>query len=534
MMGNRIVRRRTAILLAASAVITSLAFAAYPENVHAETVNPKGSTMDKNEETLDRNEGTVKENDGTVTENDGEITNNSGTVAENSRTDELNAGSITTNKESGEVNNNFGFIGTNEGHVTNNCLNGSISDNKGTVDNNIGGITYNNGTVEENCYTINYNNGKVHLNDGGIVGAPRLSSDSGKVDINQNGIVKGNNTVGYDLGDRANSRFDGCTGARNTMYEIKPQSEGDWSNISVSGDNMLTFKDATIDNAATTQSLKRIDDDGSVMSVWLSATNNGVIYLSPTENTKSINDLSASAAKGSGNKIVVTRMDDGRWCLSEITGDVVLSYILELPSDADDKDANDKDDPNKDDPDKSDDIRLVPVVKEVAKWTLSEDNGITSSVIAKTEQAVTEKAVAEKAVTEQAVMAQVVMAPASAGPARAVIYVGGVESSVEMKPLSDPAVKAAMNDFLVKNLPAGVDVSKAKTIESQIVSIKEPGVLTIPVGNGGLTASSVVYVILRDLVTGQMKIVPARVVGSDRISFDVPYKECAFSVVTFD
>ena len=395
----------------------------------------------------------VVEEGETLIENEGNVSTNNGTICNN-------YGDIGTNATTGEIVNNFsgGEVGVNEGTIDYNREGATVTANEGTVNVNSGEVT----NVSDDA--------TVQINDGGTV-----DGTDGSGVVNLGGTVNGDVEVGYNLGDAI---VESAANIINRMWEIIPKSVGDWEKILVSGTNMCTFDDATMENAATAGSLKQTDLDGTVMSVWVSETNDGTIYLAPTGNTRTIKDLTATS--GSGSNAVITKLDDGRWCISRVTGNVILTYILE---ETESESGNEDDQSN-------DDYPVLSVVKHVAEWTLSEDNKI--------------------------------------------ITVAKADSQYELKELKDPAIKSALYDFLIKSLSGTVDVSKAKVINSLTVSLKEPKVITVPAGISTLTANSNVYVVCTDLETGEMRYVKATVESDSTISFAVPFRKCAFSIVIFD
>lgn len=390
------------------------------------------------------------------------------------------------NPAGGAINENKGTIGVNRGTVsvnTGETVNNfaDINTNNGTVDYNYGSVNTNGagGRVEYSLGSVDDNQGTVVINDGGDVGGM-----GGTVIINVNGTV-GDETVAYNLGDNAQVSNED-TNVINRMWEIVPMSADDWSDIEVSGDGMVSFDDATTENAAIAQSLKWIDLDGSVISVWVSGSNNGVIYLSKSASGRDITSL--SAADGYSDMVVITRMDDGSWRLSDVTGDVRLSYVLAGESSGAQEAGGE-----------GEHIPVAAIVKKAVEWTFSDDNAVTSAVTG------------SSATT-----------------------VAADTTAYTMTRLSDPAVRADLLDFLLKNLGKSVDASKAKVLNSLTVSMKEPGTVTVSEGISGLDASAKVYVSCMDPDTGEKRYVKATVEAANRISFYCPFARCSFLVVSFD
>ena len=423
-------------MIMAAVMATSLFVAAPARHTYADEIVREG-------ETLNQNEGTVTTNEGTVTTNNSQINNNYGEVG--------------TNTDNAEITNNFsgGVVGQNDGNIFYNREGATVSENKGTVGVNSGQVTNVDDPSTESI------EGTVQLNDGGTV------NGNGIVIVNLGGTVNGTAEIGYNLG---NGNVATTVNIRNQMWEIIPKTVDDWKKIRVSGDNMHEQKYATINTARDAESFKMNDVDGSIMSVWVSETKDGTIYLTPTGNTRDIKDLATT-----GNA-VITKLEDGRWCISNVTGNVVLTYILEVKPTPD----------QKDDDNGNEEFRIISAVKQVAEWTLSEDNNM--------------------------------------------LLAGQVKTSE----LSDPAIKSALYDFLINSLAGTFDVSKAKVINSLTVSLKEPKVIKVPAGISGLTPESNVYVSCTDLETGEMRYVKAVVEADGTINFAVPFRKCAFSIVIFD
>ncbi len=229
------------------------------------------------------------------------------------------------------------------------------------------------------------------------------------------------------------------------------------------------------------------------MSVWVSDRNDNApatIYLAPAGATRAISNVAIRSGHDTGVAVIEQR-EDGRWEIRNVTGDVYLTYVLVADPNSSQSAGTSSGSSSGED----DEIKLVstvvPIARTVAEWTISE------------------------------VKPQVVLT------------VGGVASSVKMNEVSDPQIKTALYDFLVKSLPAAVDVSKIKVAGTYSVNLDKTGVLTLPV-DVRLAPGTVVYVSCRDIATGQMKLVVATVTNDGKISFEVPFKDCTFSIMTVE
>ena len=197
-------------MLALLLVVSLLPMAAMAEGT-GETVNEQDNiTLDQNYDkntgdavsvpkdiTVGTNEGYVVINDGTVKTNENTVDINQGAINTNNKFVTENEGTVGTNNNGGFVSNNTGTVENNMtgGTVVNNMKGGIVTNNTGTVENNMTG-----GTVVNNYGGTEVNNkGGVVNNNGGTVvnnyGGPGVNNNADGVVNNNGGTVVSNSGV---------------------------------------------------------------------------------------------------------------------------------------------------------------------------------------------------------------------------------------------------------------------------------------------------------------------------------------------------